>query len=105
MVGMHGSEKANNSIQLSDCIICVGARFDDRTVGNIEKYAPNAKHIIHINNDQTTFNKVLNNTINVYCPEWNHTYKFYNNHDISVKFLEFKGLTSSDIYFNTLISL
>lgn len=46
-----------------------------------------------------------NKTINVYCPEWNHTYKFYNNHDISVKFLEFKGLTSSDIYFNTLISL
>ena len=66
MVGMHGSEKANNSIQLSDCIICVGARFDDRTVGNIDKYAPNAKHIIHINNDKTTFNKVLNNTINVY---------------------------------------
>jgi phage-related protein len=46
-----------------------------------------------------------NKTINVYCPEWNHTYKFFNNHDISVKLLEFKGLTSSDIYFNTLISL
>jgi phage-related protein len=46
-----------------------------------------------------------NKMINVYCPEWSHTYKFDNNHDISVKFLEFKGLTLSDVYFNTLISL
>lgn len=46
-----------------------------------------------------------NKTINVYCPEWNHTYKFYNNHDISAKFLEFKGKTDSDIFFNTLLQL
>ena len=65
MVGMHGSERANNGIQLSDCIICVGARFDDRTVGNIDKYAPNAKHIIHINNDNTVFNQIIKNTINI----------------------------------------
>lgn len=65
MIGMHGSERANNGIQLSDCIICVGARFDDRTVGNIDKYAPNAKHIIHINNDNTVFNQIIKNTINI----------------------------------------
>lgn len=46
-----------------------------------------------------------NKTINVYCPEWSHTYKFYNNHDISAKFLEFKGKTESDIFFNTLLEL
>ena len=46
-----------------------------------------------------------NKTINAYCPEWNHTYKFYNNHDVSAKFLEFKGKTDSDIFFNTLLQL
>lgn len=46
-----------------------------------------------------------NKTIDVYCPEWSHTYKFYNNHEISVKFLEFKGKTDSDIFFNTLLQL
>lgn len=66
MVGMHGSERANVAIQNSDCIICVGARFDDRTIGNVDKYAPNAKHIIHINNDLDSFNKVIQKTINVY---------------------------------------
>ena len=42
MLGMHGSVAANNSIQQSDCIISIGTRFDDRTTGNIDKYAPNA---------------------------------------------------------------
>lgn len=46
-----------------------------------------------------------NKNINVYSPEWSHTYKFKDNHDISVKFIEFKGLTESDIFFNTLIQL
>lgn len=46
-----------------------------------------------------------NKNITVYCPEWNHTYKFKDNHDISVRFLEFKGKTASDIYFNTLLSI
>jgi len=49
----------------------------------------------------TPYNKL----INVYSPEWNHTYKFKNNHDLSIKFIEFKGLTKSDIFFNTLIQL
>ena len=66
MVGMHGSVKANMAIQNADCIICIGSRFDDRTVGNIDKYAPLAKHIIHINNNQTDFNKVISNSINVH---------------------------------------
>lgn len=66
MLGMHGSERANIAIQNADCIICVGARFDDRTTGNIEKYAPNAEYIIHINSDKTVFNKVVSKSINVH---------------------------------------
>jgi acetolactate synthase-1/2/3 large subunit len=66
MVGMHGSQRANIAIQNADCIICIGARFDDRTVGSIEKYAPHAKYIIHINNDITSFNKVINKSINIH---------------------------------------
>jgi acetolactate synthase-1/2/3 large subunit len=67
MLGMHGSERANYSIQLSDCIICIGARFDDRTTGNINKYAPNAKNIIHVNTDPNCFGKVIKNTINIHA--------------------------------------
>ena len=43
MLGMHGSYAANNAIQNSDCIICIGARFDDRTTGNLDYYAPKSK--------------------------------------------------------------
>jgi acetolactate synthase-1/2/3 large subunit len=43
MVGQHGSIFANMAIQKSDLIICVGARFDDRTVGNEKKYGLTAK--------------------------------------------------------------
>jgi acetolactate synthase-1/2/3 large subunit len=65
MLGMHGSVRANNAIQSADCIICVGARFDDRTTGNIDKYAPNATNIIHINTDSSEFDKVVKGTINI----------------------------------------
>ena len=41
-VGMHGNYAANKAIQESDCIIALGSRFDDRTTGNIYKYAPKA---------------------------------------------------------------
>lgn len=54
---------------------------------------------------EMTLPSPYNKKINVYAPEWNHTYKFKNNHDISIKFLEFKGLTDSDIFFNTLLKL
>lgn len=46
-----------------------------------------------------------NKQLTFYCPEWSHTYKFDQNHDINVKFLEFKGSLVSDIYFNTIIKL
>lgn len=46
-----------------------------------------------------------NKQLTFYCPEWSHTYNFKDNHDINVKFLEFKGDLVSDIYFNTIIKL
>ena len=61
-LGMHGNPAANMAVQKSDCIIAIGSRFDDRTVGNIEKYAPIAKQnrsIIHCNVEETEINKTV----------------------------------------------
>ena len=52
-----------------------------------------------------TLPQPYNKQLTFYCPEWKHTYKFKDNHDVSVKFLEFKGFLSSDVYFNTIIKL
>lgn len=41
-LGMHGNPAANYAIQEADCIIAIGSRFDDRTTGNLKKYAPEA---------------------------------------------------------------
>ncbi len=56
MLGMHGSAFANYAVQDSDCLIAVGARFDDRVTGNLATFAPNAK-IIHIDIDPSSISK------------------------------------------------
>lgn len=56
MLGMHGSAAANYAVQESDCLIAVGARFDDRVTGNLETFAPHAK-IIHIDIDPSSISK------------------------------------------------
>lgn len=43
MLGMHGSAYANWAMHHSDCIISVGARFDDRVTGDVSKFAPAAR--------------------------------------------------------------
>jgi acetolactate synthase-1/2/3 large subunit len=43
MLGMHGSCYANMAMQKSDCIIALGARFDDRVTGNLKFFAPEAR--------------------------------------------------------------
>mgnify|MGYP001182708861 FL=1 len=43
MLGMHGSAFANYAIQESDLILSFGSRFDDRTIGTIDGYAPKAR--------------------------------------------------------------
>jgi acetolactate synthase-1/2/3 large subunit len=47
MLGMHGSATANYAVQECDCLIAVGARFDDRVTGNPATFAPHAR-VIHI---------------------------------------------------------
>ncbi len=56
MLGMHGTAYANNTIQESDLIITIGARFDDRITGKLSAFAPYAK-IIHIDIDPTSISK------------------------------------------------
>ncbi|MGR3180054.1 MAG: biosynthetic-type acetolactate synthase large subunit [Candidatus Anammoxibacter sp.] len=58
MLGMHGTAYANYTITHSDCIIAVGARFDDRITGRIDEFAPNAE-IIHIDVDPTSISKSI----------------------------------------------
>jgi acetolactate synthase-1/2/3 large subunit len=56
MLGMHGSAYANYAVQESDCLIAVGARFDDRVTGNLKFFAPKAK-IIHVDIDPSSISK------------------------------------------------
>jgi len=46
MFGMHGSRYANYTVQGSDLIVALGARFDDRVTGKLSAFAPEAK-IVH----------------------------------------------------------
>jgi acetolactate synthase-1/2/3 large subunit len=56
MLGMHGTATANYAVQECDCLISVGARFDDRVTGKLETFAPRAK-IVHIDIDPTSIGK------------------------------------------------
>lgn len=57
MVGMHGSKSSNLAIQECDLLIAIGARFDDRVTGKLDKFAPNAK-VIHLDIDVAEINKL-----------------------------------------------
>ncbi len=57
MVGMHGTKAANLTVQESDLLIVVGARFDDRVTGRLDSFAPDAR-VIHIDIDAAEFNKL-----------------------------------------------
>ena len=63
MLGMHGTVYANYSVQGTDLLIAVGARFDDRVTGKLDKFAPHAK-IIHIDIDPASISK----NVKVDCP-------------------------------------
>ncbi|MAT65150.1 MAG: acetolactate synthase 3 large subunit [Gammaproteobacteria bacterium] len=56
MLGMHGTYEANMAMHNCDVLVAVGARFDDRVTGNIEKFCPSAK-IIHIDVDPASISK------------------------------------------------
>ncbi len=56
MLGMHGTYEANMGMHNCDVLIAIGARFDDRVTGNLEKFCPDAK-IIHIDVDPASISK------------------------------------------------
>lgn len=70
MLGMHGSAYANLSMQDADLIIALGARFDDRVTGRVDKFAPHARAaalegrggIIHYEIMPKNINKVVQAT-------------------------------------------
>jgi len=58
MLGMHGTYEANMAMHDTDVLIAVGARFDDRVTGHVEKFCPDAR-IIHIDIDPASISKVV----------------------------------------------
>jgi len=56
MLGMHGTYEANMAMHHADVLIAIGARFDDRVTGNIEKFCPHAK-IVHVDVDPSSISK------------------------------------------------
>ncbi|WP_457637869.1 biosynthetic-type acetolactate synthase large subunit [Oceanithermus sp.] len=63
MPGMHGTVAANLAIQQADLILAIGLRFDDRITGNLEKFAPNVKTVIHVDIDPAEIGKVVKTSI------------------------------------------
>ncbi|HOF31043.1 MAG TPA: acetolactate synthase 3 catalytic subunit [Burkholderiaceae bacterium] len=57
MLGMHGTIEANNTMQHCDVLLAVGARFDDRVIGNPKHFAQNERKIIHIDIDPSSISK------------------------------------------------
>ena len=57
MLGMHGTIEANNAMQNCDVLLAVGARFDDRVIGNPKHFAQNARKIVHIDIDPSSISK------------------------------------------------
>lgn len=56
MLGMHGTYEANMAMHQCDVLFAVGARFDDRVTGHLEKFCPNSK-IIHVDVDPSSIAK------------------------------------------------
>lgn len=57
MLGMHGTIEANNAMQNCDVLLAVGARFDDRVIGNPKHFAQSERKIIHIDVDPSSISK------------------------------------------------
>jgi acetolactate synthase-1/2/3 large subunit len=59
---MHGSRFANYTVQNSDLIIALGARFDDRVTGKLSTFAPEAK-VVHLDVDPAEISKLVTATV------------------------------------------
>ena len=56
IAGMHGTGYANMAITVTDCMLAIGTRFDDRLTGGVETFAPDAE-IIHVDIDPAEISK------------------------------------------------
>ena len=57
MLGMHGTYEANMAMQHCDVLLAVGARFDDRVIGNPQHFHQEERRIIHIDIDPSSISK------------------------------------------------
>jgi acetolactate synthase I/II/III large subunit len=58
MIGMHGTKASNMASNKTDLLIALGARFSDRVVSDVKKFAVHAK-ILHIDIDPAEINKTV----------------------------------------------
>jgi acetolactate synthase I/II/III large subunit len=58
MLGMHGTLEANLAMHHADLVVNIGARFDDRVTGRLDRFCPGAT-FIHLDIDPTSINKVV----------------------------------------------
>ncbi len=64
MLGMHGTAYANKAVIHTDCIIAIGARWDDRITGKVDEFCVDAKKI-HIDIDPAEFGKVIHPDVSI----------------------------------------
>jgi acetolactate synthase-1/2/3 large subunit len=57
MLGMHGTYEANMTMQNCDVLLAIGARFDDRVIGNPAHFASVERKIIHVDIDPSSISK------------------------------------------------
>ena len=64
MLGMHGTAYANKAICECDLLINIGSRFDDRIIGQADKFCASAK-IIHVDIDPSEMNKMISPDVEI----------------------------------------
>jgi acetolactate synthase-1/2/3 large subunit len=57
MLGMHGTYEANMAMQNCDVLLAIGARFDDRVIGNPKHFFQEDRKIIHVDIDPSSISK------------------------------------------------
>ncbi len=64
MLGMHGTYEANMAMHDCDVMLNIGARFDDRVTGCVDKFSPNSKKI-HIDIDDVSIDKIIKTDVGI----------------------------------------
>ena len=57
MLGMHGTLEANMAVQTCDVLLAIGARFDDRVIGDPEHFYSSPRKIVHVDIDPSSISK------------------------------------------------